>query len=89
MEVQPTDFENAAFAMFVVLLARAILTQGLSFYMPISLVDENMERAQKRDSARRERFWFRNGKGECEEMTADEIINGKVLGCLLKSEEGE
>ncbi|PVG00389.1 putative gamma-glutamylcysteine synthetase [Serendipita vermifera] len=59
MEVQLTDFENAAFSIFIVLLSRAILTFGLNFYIPLSKVDENMERAQKRDAARKARFWFR------------------------------
>jgi glutamate--cysteine ligase catalytic subunit len=38
MEVQLTDFDNAAFAVFIVLLTRAILSFGLNFYMPISKV---------------------------------------------------
>lgn len=38
MEVQPTDFENAAFAVFIVLLSRAILHYSLNFYVPISKV---------------------------------------------------
>jgi glutamate--cysteine ligase catalytic subunit len=38
MEVQPTDFENAAYSVFIVLLTRAILSFGLNFYMPISKV---------------------------------------------------
>ena len=38
MEVQMTDFENAAFAVFVVLLSRAILYFKLNFYIPISKV---------------------------------------------------
>ena len=38
MEVQPTDFENAAFAVFIVLLSRAILHYGLNLYLPISKV---------------------------------------------------
>ncbi|KIL62572.1 hypothetical protein M378DRAFT_12774 [Amanita muscaria Koide BX008] len=59
MEVQMTDFENAAFALFVVLLSRAILTFGLTFYIPISKVDENMQRAQLRDAARSQKFFFR------------------------------
>lgn len=33
-----TDFENAAFAVFVVLLSRAIFTFNLNFYIPISKV---------------------------------------------------
>ncbi|KAJ1304844.1 hypothetical protein OPQ81_005978 [Rhizoctonia solani] len=100
MEAQPTDFENAAFSIFVVLLSRAILSFGLNFYIPISRVDENMARAQKRNAAREEKFWFRNDRSpplsadqsrcpspkfpeltpveeEYEEMTMNEIINGK------------
>ena len=38
MEVQITDFENAAFAVFVVLLSRAILHFNLNLYIPISKV---------------------------------------------------
>ncbi|KAH8828281.1 glutamate-cysteine ligase catalytic subunit [Flagelloscypha sp. PMI_526] len=54
-----TDFENAAFAVFVVLLSRAILSFGLNFYIPISKVDENMQRGQRRDAAHSQRFFFR------------------------------
>jgi len=59
MEVQMTDFENAAFSVFVVLLSRAILSFNLNFYIPISKVDENMHRAQLRDAARSSKFYFR------------------------------
>jgi glutamate--cysteine ligase catalytic subunit len=38
MEIQLTDNENAAFAIFIVLLTRAILSYGLNFYIPISKV---------------------------------------------------
>ncbi|KAH9942460.1 glutamate-cysteine ligase catalytic subunit [Epithele typhae] len=59
MEVQLTDFENAAFACFIVLLSRAILHFNLNLYIPISKVDENMARAQTRDAVRAQRFYFR------------------------------
>jgi glutamate--cysteine ligase catalytic subunit len=80
MEVQRTDFENAAFAIFVVLLTRAILTFDLNFYLPLSKVDENMARAQKRDAVLNEKFWFRTQteQDDFEEMTLDDIFNGKV-----------
>ncbi|KAJ3053715.1 hypothetical protein HK097_003566 [Rhizophlyctis rosea] len=116
MEIQLTDKENAAFAVFVVLLTRAILSFDLNFYIPLSKVDENMRRGHGRDAVLGERFWFRrnvfgnpakrpaefqngvpgsvvngvngtsvNGVAEvreededvCDEMTIDEIINGK------------
>ncbi|XP_065843701.1 glutamate--cysteine ligase catalytic subunit-like isoform X2 [Oscarella lobularis] len=87
-EVQVTDFENAAYAVFIVLLTRAIMSFGLNFYMPISKVDENMEKAQRRDAARAEKFYFRcqpfpgdfEVKAEDPEfslMSVDTLINGK------------
>ncbi|KAI0268852.1 glutamate-cysteine ligase catalytic subunit [Gloeopeniophorella convolvens] len=59
MEVQMTDFENAAFAVFIVLLSRAIMSMNLNFYVPISKVDENMRRAQQRDAVHQSKFYFR------------------------------
>ncbi|KAF8629426.1 hypothetical protein AX15_003473 [Amanita polypyramis BW_CC] len=59
MEIQMTDFENAAYALFIVLLSRAILTFTLTFYIPISKVDENMQRAQLRDAIHSQKFFFR------------------------------
>jgi len=38
MEAQITDFENAAFTVFVVLLSRVILTFDLNLYIPLSKV---------------------------------------------------
>ena len=45
MEIQVTDFENAAFAIFIVLITRAILSFDLNFYIPIPLTTQNMETA--------------------------------------------
>lgn len=59
MEVQLTDFENAAYSVFTVLLSRAILCAQLNLYIPISLVDANMEVAQTRDAVLQSKFWFR------------------------------
>lgn len=42
LEVQLTDFENAAFVVFVVLLTRAILSFKLNFYIPISKVGDEL-----------------------------------------------
>ncbi|CAD6578906.1 MAG: hypothetical protein CYPHOPRED_000704 [Cyphobasidiales sp. Tagirdzhanova-0007] len=103
MEVQLTDFENAAYSIFIVLLTRAILSFGLDFYIPISKVDENMKRAHVRNAAREGKFFFKKNvfqkkrnpfyeapvyrcaspgglpriEDEYEEMTINEIINGK------------
>lgn len=59
MEIQVTDFENAAFAVFIVLVTRAILSFDLNFYIPIVKVDENMETAHRRDAVLNEKFHFR------------------------------
>jgi glutamate--cysteine ligase catalytic subunit len=59
MEIQVTDFENAAFAVFIVLVTRAILSFDLNFYVPIAKVDENMQSAHKRDAVLENKFYFR------------------------------
>ncbi|PFH59321.1 hypothetical protein XA68_12522 [Ophiocordyceps unilateralis] len=59
MEIQVTDFENAAFSVFMVLVTRAILSFDLNLYIPIAKVDENMERAHGRDAVLAQRFFFR------------------------------
>lgn len=59
MEIQMTDFENAAFSVFMVLVTRAILSFDLNFYIPITKVDENMERAHAVDAVHNQRFYFR------------------------------
>lgn len=58
-EIQITDFENAAIVCFIVLLTRVIISYQLDFLIPISKVDENMQKAQKRDACRQEKFWFK------------------------------
>ncbi|XP_070533498.1 glutamate--cysteine ligase catalytic subunit-like [Ptychodera flava] len=91
-EVQLTDFENAAYVVFVVLLTRVILSFKLNFLMPISKVDYNMQEAQKRDAVGQCKFYFRkdlrtcyandpqcnnvNIHDECALMSIDTIING-------------
>jgi glutamate--cysteine ligase catalytic subunit len=85
MEIQLTDFENAAFCCFIVLITRIISSLELNFYIPISKVDENMKIAHKRNAIINEKFYFRkNLKGkksdelQLELMTINEIMNGKT-----------
>ncbi|KAI1270164.1 glutamate-cysteine ligase-domain-containing protein [Xylariaceae sp. FL1019] len=59
MEIQITDFENAAFSVFMVLITRAILSFDLNFYIPILKVDENMETAHAKDAVLEKKFYFR------------------------------
>jgi len=59
MELQLTDFENAAFTVFIVLLTRVILAFDLNLYIPMSRVDANMQRAHNRNAAAQAKFFFR------------------------------
>lgn len=59
MEIQITDFENAAFSVFMVLITRAILSFDLNFYIPIPRTTQNMQTAHARDAVLEEKFYFR------------------------------
>ncbi|KAI9729478.1 MAG: Zn finger-containing GTPase- Activating Protein for ARF [Cirrosporium novae-zelandiae] len=59
MEIQITDFENAAFSIFIVLVTRAILSFDLNFYIPIPKTTANMKTAHARDAVLNEKFYFR------------------------------
>jgi len=76
MEKQLTDFEDSAFITIIVLLTRVILFFDLNLYVPISKIDENMERAFKRDAVLTQKFYFRKAlfvlQAQCDpEMEAD------------------
>lgn len=72
IDVQLTDFENAAFAIFLVLVVRAFVALSsapspegeelVGLYVPISKVDENMKRAEGRDACRKAKFWWRKNR---------------------------
>jgi glutamate--cysteine ligase catalytic subunit len=70
MEIQMTDFENAAFVVFIVLLSRVILGLELNTYIPISKLDENMRTAHKRNAVLEQKFWFRSN------LMPDEVERG-------------
>lgn len=83
-----TEFENAAFAVFIILMSRALSDSDLNLYIPLSKVDENMRRAHERNAVLGQKFYFRqyvtkDNKSETDdaytEMSIDEIINGKVI----------
>jgi len=67
MEMQLTDFENAAFSVFIVLITRVILTFDLNLYIPLSRVDLNMQRAHSRSAATSGKFFFRRHMADLEE----------------------
>lgn len=59
MEIQATDFENAAFVVFIVLITRILSSIGINLYIPISKIDENMKRAHDRDAVLNQKFYWR------------------------------
>ncbi|KAK6460636.1 glutamate--cysteine ligase [Scheffersomyces coipomensis] len=59
MEIQLTDFENAAYSNFISLLSKAIIKFKPNFYIPISKIELNMKLAHNVDSVLDEKFWFK------------------------------
>ena len=59
LEIQLTDFENAAFSLLTVLATRSLLAMGYNFYLPVSLMEENMNRAQAENAVMTQKFWVR------------------------------
>lgn len=45
MEIQPTDFENAALTIAIGMIVNLLNTFDMDIIMPISKVEENMKRA--------------------------------------------
>lgn len=87
MDVQPTPFENAAFAIFIPLLSKAIIRYKAFFYVRLSIVDENMGRAHYKDPCTSSRYIMRKGifnpvlsntDEDLVELTIDEIFNGST-----------
>lgn len=62
MEVQLTDFENAAYSIFMYLIVECLLTFGddINPYIPMSQVWENMRIAHNRDSVISDTFYWKN-----------------------------
>lgn len=60
MEVQLTADENSAYSLLIHLITRVLHeNNSLYFYIPISKLRENFNRAHKRDALRTEKFYFR------------------------------
>eukprot|EP00536_Pseudo-nitzschia_multiseries_P008446 jgi/Psemu1/319394/estExt_fgenesh1_pm.C_2140008 len=87
MEIQLTDFENAAFSIFVVLLQRTILTFDLNLYIPISKVDANMQRAHSRNASAKGKFFFRRHLAPLEE--GDDGYGVKYVSMFSKAVTGD
>eukprot|EP00606_Chrysophyceae_sp_TOSAG23-5_P001247 GSChrysophyteH2.ASY1.ANO1.920.1 assembled CDS len=77
LELSLTDFENAAYAICIVLLSRAILKLGLNFYMPMSLVEENLTRSEKKDACLDSKFWVPKNALK-NKLNCHELFNGST-----------
>jgi glutamate--cysteine ligase catalytic subunit len=77
MEVQLTDFENAAFTVFVVLLSRVAIFFSLNLYVPLSKVDENFHRAKEVQAASKQKFYFRKRISELSGHSSSPENNGE------------
>lgn len=90
LEIQLTDFENAAYAMFTYLLAEFLLTftEEVNAYMPMSQIWDNMERAHNRDAILATKFhWkdsFERDGGDTSEYTINDIFHNNTNGIFSK-----
>ncbi|KAJ2539244.1 glutamate--cysteine ligase [Coemansia sp. RSA 1933] len=81
LEVQLTDFENAAFSVFSILLARALLAfSDINLYIPVTKMDINMERAHSRDAVLKEKFYFRRSYAATEDDDRVSFSSGENEG---------
>ncbi|KAL2708905.1 Gamma-ECS [Kluyveromyces marxianus] len=86
MEVQLTDFENAAYSNFIYLVIESILTfsDKINAYMYMSEIWENMETAHRRDATLKEKFYwksdFADTQGKTELLTINEIFHNAHNG---------
>ncbi len=49
MDIQMTDYENSAFVILLGMITNVLNHFDVDFMMPISKIDENMDRAHARD----------------------------------------
>lgn len=91
MDVQLTAELSFLFCHSLQILSRLLIKMfdKVNFYIPISLVDENFERANMINAATEQKFYFRTnifdpGLPQLAEMTLKEIFNGtdKFIGLL-------
>jgi len=87
IEAQLTAMESTAFSMLAYFFAEMVTKKRYNFYIPISKLHENMQRAHTMDALLVEKFWFRvnvepDSQDKWEEMTIDEILHGKKGGFI-------
>lgn len=81
MEVQLTDFENAALTVFATLIIRGLLSFDLSLAMPISKVHDNMRRAHARpDTHQTPSFWWNDAD---QPLSLGQIVAERLVPLVL------
>lgn len=92
MDVQLTPQLTFLFCHSVQILSRLLIKMHdeINFYIPISQVDENFRRASLINAATDQKFFFRTnlfepGMPQVEELTINEIFQGKVAGILSRA----
>ena len=58
MDIQITDFENTCLIVLMGLITNVINHFDVDFVLPVTLADQNMERAHYRDAILNQKFWF-------------------------------
>lgn len=83
LDIQITDFENAALCLIIIILSRMILSLHLNFKIPISKVDENIRRSNEMDAILTQKFWFRKHyvPANCELQTSSGRFAGAECEC--------
>ena len=83
MEILLTVDENAAFSLIIHLIVKAMqYTDDLNFYIPISKVNQNFDRAHQNNALIEGKFFWRvnvtqEAEPKIEELTIHEILFGK------------
>lgn len=84
MDIMPTPFENSAYSVFVILLARALLKYKARLYIPMTEQDRNIGKAHRRDPCKEKYCWRKDifaenitaAPGEFVYLNVNEIYNG-------------
>ena len=82
MEMQLRDDENTSLLLFVTLYYRMCLSEGYDYRLPISLLQENMAVAERRNAILTEEFWWANPKkyGDYRKLSLATILTEDQIG---------
>jgi glutamate--cysteine ligase catalytic subunit len=77
MELQKDTSSNVSLLIFMVILVKTLINTKVDWYIPISLLDKNMERSQEMDAITKNKFYFKVCN-EIKELDINEIMNTTV-----------